>query len=120
LKISHADVTLVLTDDRDIRRFNRKYLHRDRPTDVLAFGADRLPRKRVRPFFLGDIMISVDRAKIHARRFGSALLDELELYIVHGILHLMGFDDRAEKKRVRMRAEEKRVLDQVHAARVRL
>ncbi len=106
------DLSLVLTSDREIHRFNRKYLNHDRPTDVLAFHVDedgRFLKRRV----LGDIMISTERAKIYAKRFGNSFWDEVKLYIVHGILHLLGYDDHKAKDRVRMRRKEKQVLKRV-------
>jgi len=120
LNISGAEVNFVFTGDREIRRFNRKFLRRDRPTDVLAFGGGKGYTRNTSPRFLGDVMISVDRAKIHARRFRSTVGAELELYIVHGVLHLLGYDDRMAKERRRMCTKEKQVLARVHAARIRL
>lgn len=110
------DLSMVLTGDREIRRYNRKYLKHDRATDVLAFGY----AAPASAHFLGDIMISVDQAKAYARRFGIAWRDELELYIVHGILHLLGYDDHAPADKKKMRAEESRVLKQVRSNRIRV
>ncbi len=109
---SHMDLSLVLTNDREIHRFNRKYLHHDRPTDVLAFNLDE-GRRFSKQMVLGDIMISTERAKIYAKRFGNSFWDEVKLYIVHGILHLLGYDDHKAKDRVRMRRKEKQVLKRV-------
>lgn len=106
---SHMDLSLVLTSDREIRRFNRKYLGHDRPTDVLAFNMDERKRFSRKPV-LGDVMISVDRARVHAARYNNGLWDEVKLYIVHGILHLLGYDDHRPKDRVRMRRKESEIL----------
>ena len=109
---SHMDLSLVLTNDREIRRFNRKYLHHDRPTDVLAFNLkEGLPISKRK--ILGDIMISTERAKIYAKRFENTFWDEVKLYIVHGILHLLGYDDHKARDRVRMRRKEKEILKSV-------
>lgn len=106
---SHMDLSLVLTSDREVRRFNRKYLGHDRPTDVLAFNLDERKRFSRKPV-LGDVMISVDRARVYAARYNSTLWDEVKLYIVHGILHLLGYDDHRPKDRVRMRRKESEIL----------
>ena len=115
---SHMDVSLVLTNDREIHRFNRKYLNHNRPTDVLAFNLD----DRQRPTgarssgavpLLGDIMISTERAKIYAKRFKNTFWNEVKLYIVHGILHLLGYDDHKAGDRAGMRRKEKEILKNV-------
>ena len=139
LRKADMDLSIVLTGDREIRRYNRKYLNHDRPTDVLAFGRGETSFPS-RSNFLGDIMISVDQAKAYARRFGTAWRDaacssggrplgppaprgwrgELELYIVHGILHLLGHDDHAFKDRKRMRKKESQVLKRVRSLRLEI
>ena len=117
---SHMDVSLVLTNDREIHRFNRKYLNHNRPTDVLAFNLDdgQRPAKlkagaRHAVPLLGDIMISTERAKIYAKRFKNTFWNEVKLYIVHGILHLLGYDDHKASDRARMRRKEKEILKNV-------
>lgn len=111
LRQSRKDLSLVLTSDREIRRFNRKYLRHDWPTDVLAFSLEGQGFLR-RPL-LGDVMISVDRARVQARQYDTTLWEEIKLYIVHGILHLLGYDDRRLKDRVRMRSKEKQILNRL-------
>ena len=103
------DLSLVLTTDREIHRFNRTYLGHDRPTDVLAFNLNEPKRFSKKPF-LGDVMISVDRARMYAKRYNNTLWGEIKLYIAHGILHLLGYDDHRLKDRLRMRRKEKEIL----------
>ena len=122
---SGADLSLVLTGDREIKRFNQKYLKHNWPTDVLAFGdAERSrPLARFGPhtkLFLGDVMISIDRAKAQAKQYGTQWRDELELYIVHGILHILGLDDHNEKDRSRMRKKESQILNHLHNENIHL
>lgn len=88
----------LLTDDRELRRLNRQFLGRDYPTDVLSFPAD--------DEFLGEIAISVDRAREQAARYGHSLEEELAILMLHGLLHLVGFDH--ERDRGRMRRAEAR------------
>jgi len=88
----------LFTDDNGIRRLNSRFKGRKSATDVLAFDT-------------GDIAISVDTAKRNARRFGNTLSGELKLCMVHGILHLCGYDDTSAPERKVMRAMEKRMLD---------
>jgi probable rRNA maturation factor len=86
----------LLTDDRQLRRLNRQFLARDYPTDVLSFpGSDGS---------LGDIAISVDRARRQAAEFGHSLEEELSVLMLHGVLHLLGMDHERDRGRMR-RAE---------------
>ncbi len=86
----------LLTDDRELRRLNRQFLGRDYPTDVLSFPAGEE--------FLGEIAISVDRAREQAARYGHSLEEELAILMLHGLLHLVGFDHERDRGRMR-RAE---------------
>ncbi len=99
------DVSVLLVDDPTIRGLNRRWRRLDRATDVLSFpsgpGPDRV---------LGDVVISVPRAAEQARRFRVSLARELKRLLVHGILHLMGFDHQTAAQRREMRALEGRLL----------
>ena len=77
------NVFVWLISDRRMSRLHRAFLGKSGPTDVLTFQH-------------GEIFISVATAKRHARAFGNSLTRELQLYIVHGLLHLNGFDDRTQ------------------------
>ena len=112
-----TEVALALVSDAAIRRLNRRFLGIDRPTDVLSFPANRsrapLGRGRIRhpgstildrarrPY-LGDVVISVDRARVQARAAGHPLRTEIALLTVHGLLHLLGYDDRRRADAAKM------------------
>lgn len=82
---------MVLTGDGEIRDLNARYLGRDRPTNVLSFSMDEgIGEQRSR--LLGDIVISVDTAERDARDGGIPLEDELLFLMIHGLLHLAGYD----------------------------
>jgi probable rRNA maturation factor len=100
------DYCIVITNDSSIRRLNNKFLHKNNPTDVIAF--DYKENK-----YLGDIVISCETAKANAEVFKNTLLKELALYIIHGILHLKGYDDLKLKDRILMRKEEARILNKL-------
>jgi probable rRNA maturation factor len=92
---SLAKVELVLVSDKRIAEIHQRFMNDPSPTDVITFQH-------------GEIVISVETAKRQARQFGTTLDHELRLYIVHGLLHLHGFDDKtgagaAEMKRVQER-----------------
>lgn len=95
-----ADLTVLLTDDEQIQQFNRDYRGVDSATDVLSFpsGEPQLDLVDMDPY-LGDIAVSVPFAERQAMQAGHALLAELQLLVVHGVLHLLGHDhDDPEEK----------------------
>jgi len=108
--------TCLLTGDAELRRLNREFLSRDYPTDVLSFPAPRgtglQPAHIARGTglqpvgYLGDIAISVRRAAAQARRCGHSLEEEIGILMLHGVLHLKGYDH--ERDRGRMRRAEAR------------
>lgn len=80
------------------------------PTDVLAFDLSQTKSLMARKQIFGEIVISVDTAKRNAQIFNTNFNYELTLYLVHGILHLLGFDDRSKDKRKLMRRKEQELL----------
>ncbi len=90
-------ITVVLVGDAEIAELHERYLGVAGPTDVLSFPT-------------GEIVVSADTAAREARARGSEPLHELVLYVVHGALHLDGFDDQSPTARRRMRAAERRIL----------
>jgi probable rRNA maturation factor len=110
-------VHIMLVDDATIRELNRRFHGTDAPTDVLSFplsdtepGADEAwdPEAEGPE---GEVVVSVDTARREAASRGAAVQAELALYVIHGVLHLLGFDDRDETDRERMRAAEARHLE---------
>jgi probable rRNA maturation factor len=81
-------VNVVLTSNREMRGLNRRFRRKDRSTDVLSFP----PLAAVAPRFSGDIAISVDIAAANAERFGHTIMEELQILVLHGVLHLAGHD----------------------------
>ena len=103
-----TELEVVFLDDGSIRPINKAYKRRDAPTDVLSFKLDRDEfgsRK-----FLGEIFISIDRAKENSGKFKTDFKEEIVLYVIHGILHLFGYDDEDAKSRRRMSKKEKEIL----------
>jgi probable rRNA maturation factor len=109
LELSHAELSVLLTNDAQIRILNRQYRNRDAPTDVLSFAIESprgvLPSDA--PQLLGDIVISLDTAARQALGRKRPLLAELRWLLAHGLLHLLGFDHATvqEKKRMALFAE---------------
>ena len=92
-----SEVFIWLISDRRMALLHRKFLGRSGPTDVLSFQH-------------GEIFISVDTARRHAPVFGNSLVRELKLYIVHGLLHLHGFDDQTQNQAHKMKVAQERIL----------
>ncbi|MBI5123805.1 MAG: rRNA maturation RNase YbeY [Candidatus Omnitrophica bacterium] len=107
-KPQEIDLEIIFLDDDSIRRLNKRYKRKDLPTDVLSFKIDR--REFGVDEFLGEILISADRAFHNAKIFESSFERELALYVIHGILHLLGYDDEKNKDRVVMRKIEQEIL----------
>lgn len=102
-----AAVTIVFTDDAGIRALNARFRDRDRATDVLAFPLHENDEAGV---YLGDVVISLQRAQEQAPRFGNDPEAELARLLVHGLLHLLGYDHHRPADGRRMKVAERRAL----------
>ncbi|MCL6551784.1 MAG: rRNA maturation RNase YbeY [Firmicutes bacterium] len=98
-----AEVEVALVDDATMARLHRRYLGRRGTTDVLTFPDDGAP-------VLGEIVVSVDRARAQAAAVGHALWRELALLVIHGVLHLRGYDDRTPAVAARMHRRAAAIL----------
>jgi probable rRNA maturation factor len=96
----NAELSVVIGDDEWIQNLNRTYLTEDRPTDVLAFAQDAGPDEETS--LLGDVAISAETAARQAEEMGHSLAAELDILLVHGILHLTGWTDGTPQERQRM------------------
>jgi probable rRNA maturation factor len=113
LRFPPGSVTIRLVSDAAIARLNRTFRHKQGPTDVLSFPADGAKRAR-NANYAGDIAISPETARRNARRMDRALLSEIRLLILHGMLHLAGFDhetDHGEMDRVERRLRRRLGVD---------
>jgi len=90
-----GEVTVLLTRDAEMRRLNRSYRGKDRPTDVLSFAAGATAEPRSTPR-IGDIVISIPAAGRNARRLGHARRVEVAHLLIHGFLHLLGYDHEVD------------------------
>ncbi|RIK32275.1 MAG: rRNA maturation RNase YbeY [Anaerolineae bacterium] len=104
-----ADLSIVLTDNARLQRLNRDYLGIDAPTDVLSFPASESDPVTGSPY-LGDILISIPRARAQAKTAGHALESEVQLLVVHGVLHLLGHDHAKPKEKAKMWKAQAEIL----------
>ena len=109
-----CELVVLVTDDETVRKLNQRHRGVDAPTDVLAFpnvargpfvDAPGLPR------YLGDVVVSFPRARAQATETGGDICGELQLLVVHGILHLLGYDHQTEAGRASMWRAQQMVLD---------
>ena len=92
-----SEVNVILVSDKSIAKIHKEFMNEPGPTDVITFQH-------------GEIVISAQTAKRQARRFGSTLGHELRLYIVHGLLHLHGFDDKTAVGAAEMRRVQEKLV----------
>ncbi|NLF00141.1 MAG: rRNA maturation RNase YbeY [Anaerolineales bacterium] len=108
-----SELTLVVTDNNTLRELNTRYRGIDEPTDVLSFPDDtRGPFVEATGFprYLGDVVLSLPLAAQQAEEAGHSLEAELQLLVVHGVLHLLGHDDSAPAARSRMWSAQAEIL----------
>ena len=118
--IDCADLSVTFVTRQRMRSLNKKYLRRDYGTDVLAFELENpvpIRNKAVRKgkMITGEIIISTDAVLQNARIYSTSLAREAVLYVVHGILHLLGYDDHKQGKIKKMRNKEQVLIDYLGA-----
>lgn len=117
--VAAAELTIAFVDDAVIHQVNRDHLGHDYPTDVISFLYDCPPvnapaetdglRGRGKTLD-GELVVSAETARREALEYGWRPIDELTLYLVHGLLHLCGYDDQSETERALMRERERAIL----------
>jgi probable rRNA maturation factor len=104
--VREAKVTLAFVDNGHIHRLNKQFLGHDEPTDVLSFPYTDPGAKKLE----GEIAIGYEVARASAAERGHPVAAELALYVIHGCLHMCGYDDRTAADAARMRAKEREYL----------
>ena len=122
--VKDNEVSITLTDDKMIHELNRNYRGIDRPTDVLSFAFRESDEPDIitdeideAVDVLGDIIISVERAKMQAEDYGHSLRREIVFLTVHGMLHLLGYDHMEEADRLEMEQEQEYIMSQLGISR---
>jgi len=110
----NREVSVLLTDDQEIQYLNRVYRGKDFPTDVLSFSMNEGLQNpsfenSIDEYLLGDIVISIETAQKNAESSGHSLLHELNILIIHGLLHLLGFDHNRDEDFTKMKKEENKL-----------
>ncbi|MGX1901010.1 putative rRNA maturation factor [Thermolongibacillus altinsuensis] len=111
-----AEVSITFVDNEKIREINRDYRGKDQPTDVISFALEEMGEGEIEvvgvdlPPVLGDIIISVPKARQQAEEYGHSFMRELGFLAVHGFLHLLGYDHETEEEEKVMFAKQEEIL----------
>ena len=108
-EIVRSEISIAIVDDPTIRQLNQQYLNHDYETDVISFV---LEDDEESSFLAGQLIVSTDTAANMAAQVGGSMQDELLLYVIHGTLHLVGFDDKHPSDAAEMRLAERKYLAQ--------
>ncbi len=106
---SEAEISLAFVDNTTIHTLNKRYLNHDEPTDVLTFPLSEPSARKLS----GELVIGAEVALAQAQDHGHDVQAELALYVIHGLLHLCGYDDHDEEAIVAMRARERHYLKEL-------
>jgi probable rRNA maturation factor len=91
-----SELSVLFVDDNEIKDLNSKYLNRDYPTDVMSFSMREGEFPTLNENMLGDVVVSLDNAREYAQKKGVSIEDEVIYLLIHGILHLLGYDHEKE------------------------
>lgn len=105
------ELSILFTDDKQITELNKRYLQRKGPTNVLAFPMAGGPVPEVESVMLGDVAISIDTALRESEKLGETLEYTVDRLLIHGVLHLLGYDHEKSSAQAEMMAlEEERLM----------
>lgn len=122
IKHKNFEISITITDNEQIRQFNREYRNIDSATDVLSFplwnqGEEPFINPENNCIMLGDIIVSLERAKEQANEYGHSLKRECAYLCVHAVMHLLGYDHIEEEDKKIMRAREEEILTKLKLTR---
>jgi len=110
LGLPEAELSLLLVNDKQIRELNDRFLGRNKPTNVLAFSMREGEYVSLHPHLLGDLVISIETAKRQSKQSGLNEMEMLTLLLIHGILHLIGYEHEGKNKEARKMAAKQKEL----------
>jgi probable rRNA maturation factor len=114
LECHDAELSVLIVDDPQITILNTKYLHRSGPTNVIAFPMHTDAFPNISPQLLGDVVISIETAAREGERIGIDMEERFIQLLVHGILHLVGYDhEKSERHAENMEQKENEILKSI-------
>ncbi len=111
LDVIDAELSICLVCNNYIRKLNKRYKNRNTFTDVLAFPFEIKKKFKSVKRIAGEIIISLDQTKINSKYFSNSFNQELLLYVIHGILHIYGYNDIRASDRLKMEKKQKEIFD---------
>jgi len=122
LYCADKEISLSFVDDENIKQLNKQYLGRDKATNVISFSLREGEYSNINPQILGDIIISVETVQRDAIKGNLTVTQELEFLIIHGILHLLGYnhENTTKKETNKMRQKEKELFNAINGCNIRL
>jgi probable rRNA maturation factor len=113
-----SEISITFVTNESIKEINREYRQKDYPTDVISFAMEEIGEGEIEvvggdiPRILGDIIISIPKAKEQAEEYGHSFMRELSFLAVHGFLHLLGYDHETEEDEKEMFSLQREILDE--------
>ena len=116
LDCADREISIVFTDDETIRELNKQYLGRDKTTNVISFPLQEGEYANINPLLLGDVVISIDTAQKDARKGNLRPEEEIDFLLIHGILHLLGYNHEgtSRKEALKMKRKEKEIFGRLN------
>lgn len=112
-QVQRGELSILLSDDTKLATLNNTYRGMNEPTDVLAFPAGEEPALPDEAVYLGDIAVSLPRAQAQAAEAGHSLMEELQLLVIHGTLHLLGHDHGEPQEQADMWEAQRTILEKL-------
>ncbi len=110
-----GELSILIVDDSQIKILNKEYLKREGPTNVIAFPMREGEFSNITPHLLGDVVISVETAQKEAEKTGISMAERFTQLLVHGILHLFGYDhEKSEEEAVEMEKKSEELLELIN------
>jgi probable rRNA maturation factor len=122
LDCANKEISLSFVDDEKIKQLNKQYLGKDKATNVLSFSLREDEYGNINPQILGDIVISVETAQKDAIQGNLTIAQEIDFLIIHGLLHLLGYDheNTTKKETSKMRKKERELFNIVNGSDIKL
>jgi len=112
LDCPEGELSILIVDDSQIQVFNKKYFGKDRPTNVISFSMQDGDFSNINPHILGDVVISVETAEKEARETGITMSERFNYLLIHGILHIFGYDhEKSEDEEFEMIKKNEELMD---------
>jgi probable rRNA maturation factor len=111
LQIEKIDASIVIVDDKSIRKLNKQYRHKDKSTDVLSFAISEGEFAEFSHGMLGDIVVSLETTRRQAQQKHRTIQEEATFLVIHGLLHLLGYDHQNDRQERTMNRESTRLIN---------